>query len=68
MGLIRPKKIFRNLRYINAREKEGPVANGVKGSGVLICLLHEQKAKHPIAAIDFHLAKFDRKISNETLS
>ena len=40
MNLSRSETIFRNPRYVNTREKEGPIANDVKGTGALICLLH----------------------------
>ena len=62
MSLLRSETILGNSRYVNTREKQGLAANGVKGTGVLHCLLHYQKAKHPIVAIEFHLRKFDGKI------
>ena len=44
-------------------KRKGPVANGVEGTGALICLLHQRKVKHPIVAMKFHLGKFDGKKS-----
>ena len=61
MSLSRSETVLRNPRYVNTREKEGPVTNGVKRTEALICLLHKQKEIRPIGAIEFHLGKFGVK-------